>query len=159
MSRPFLFPTETIRTASHGGRTRSLSPCEQTFPPSPARAPLLSLFPLFREIRIALERLLLSRDVDTTMTEDGNGFRRASFFLVEFLEFCCSPSGQNLKPTEQKNEEKKREEGIWARLRSLKFAKRHFAVRLLPFLRAPIEDKAAVASPSGRGEGEGVRGK
>lgn len=64
MSRPFLFPTETIRTASHGGRTRSLSPCEQTFPPSPARAPLLSLFPLFREIRIALERLLLSRDDD-----------------------------------------------------------------------------------------------
>lgn len=158
MSRPFLFPPETNRTASHGGRTRSLSPCEQTFPPS-----LTSPFSLSslsqNSDRARTASPFPRRDVDTTMTEDGNGFRRASFSLVEFLEFCCSPSGQNLKPTEQKNEEKKREEGIWARLRSLKFAKRHFAVRLLPFLRAPIEDKAAVASPSGRGEGEGVRGK
>lgn len=77
-----------------------------------------------------------------------------------FLEFCSV----NFK-TEQKNEEREKgvkREGIWARLRSLNFAKRHFAVRLLPFLRAPIEDKAAVASPLGGGGGggrEGVRGK
>lgn len=154
MSRPFLF--------SYGNDSRGLprGPDALSFslPPNLLSSPL---FPFAK-----FGGGSISRWIFYSHSSDSNESTKLPSPLSQFfpwrnpvfLEFCSV----NFE-IEQKNEEREkgvRREGIWARLRSLNFAKRHFAVRLLPFLRAPIEDKAAVASPLGGGGGrEGVRGK
>lgn len=151
MSRPFLF--------SYGNDSRGLprGPDALSFslPPNLLSSPL---FPFEKFGGGSISRWIFYSHSSDSNESTNLPSPLSQFFPWRnpvFLEFCSV----NFE-TEQKNEERKkgvRREGIWARLRSLNFAKRHFAVRLLPFLRAPIEDKAAVASPLGGGGGGGEK--